>query len=111
MSDWEHQMLHIPKKIMPTTDPELSVSPTPVVIMLAILSMVLLFVGEDKADIVSRTQWEVNGLMILVWTLVVWRISSTSVLVSKWVIIVVLVALVICLRFSSIKFIGILELF
>src|SRR6185369_1964455 len=94
------------RKIMSIVDPELSISTAPILIMLAIVSLSILFVGEDMADIASRTQWEITGIILLAWTVVGWRISSWSLLVSKWLIIAILVALIVWLRFSPIKLTG-----
>jgi signal transduction histidine kinase len=99
------------RKVISIADPELSISTTPVFVMLAIVSFAVLFVGEDLTDIASRTQWEFVGLMILAWTAVGWRISSWNMLVSKWLIVVMLIALVFWLRFSSISLTGTLALF
>ena len=104
-------MSRLLRKIISIADPELSISTTPVFVMLAILSFAVLFVGEDMTDIASRTQWEFVGLMILAWTVVGWRISSWNMVVSKWLIIVMLIALVFWLRFSSIRLTGTLALF
>ena len=99
------------RKIMSIVDPELSISTVPILIMLAIVSLAILFVGEDMAGIASRTQWEITGIILLAWTVVGWRISSWSVLVSKWLMILILIALIVWLRFSPIKLTGALMLF
>src|SRR5436190_11092443 len=96
-------MLKTLQRLITTPNPELSISATPVLVMLTILPLTILFVGEDLANIAIRTQWEITGLMILVWIFMGWRINSWNALVSKWLIIVMLVALVFWLRFSSIN--------
>src|SRR5258708_38105710 len=79
--------------------------------MLAVLWLTMLFVAEDMTDIVSRTQWEFVGLIMLAWTVVVWRVSSWNIVVGKWLIIVMLIALVFWLRFSAISLPSTLALF
>src|SRR4026208_2467917 len=99
------------RKIISIADTELSISTSPVLIMLAVVSLTILFIGEDMAGIAIRTQWEITGIILLAWTVVGWRISSWSVLVSKWLLIVILVALIVWLRFSPIKLTDALVLF
>src|SRR5712692_10539423 len=99
------------RKIMSLADPELSISTTSIIVMLAVLSLTMLFVTEDMTDIASRTQWEFVGLMMLAWTVVVWRVSSWNLVVGKWLIIVMLIVLVFWLRLSSTSLVGTLALF
>ncbi len=99
------------RRVLWISSPELNIPITPVIVMLTILSLTVLFVGEDIADIGSRTQWEIVGLIILACIVVGWGISNWNVLVSKWLLIVMLAALVFWLRFSSINLTGALVLF
>src|SRR5258708_28017850 len=91
------------RRVLWISRPEVNIPITPVIVMLTILSLTVLFVGEDIADIGSRTQWEIVGLIILACIVVGWGISNWNVLVSKWLLIVMLAALVFSLEFSSIN--------
>src|SRR5258708_972481 len=98
------------REIKSGTNTELRISTSPVLVIMLCLALTMLFLAEDLTNIAWRTQCEIVGIMILAWTLMAWRISSWSILVGKWLIIIMLISLVLWLKLLPLNIPGSLAL-
>ncbi len=98
------------REIKSVTNTELRISTSPVFVIMLCLALTTLFLAEDLTNIAWRTQGELVGIVILAWTLLAWRISSWSNLVSRWLIVIMLISLVIGLKLLPLKMPGSLAL-